>query len=82
MKKKLGFLFWLECVFTGLTLFLAVLTVFWDDWIEGILGFDPDHHNGSFEKGIVVGLLVITFVLQELARRGWRKAHKVTVATT
>ena len=82
MNKRLGPLFWLESIFAFLTLFLGILTIFWDDWIEGILGFDPDQHSGSFEKAIVAGLLLITFVLQELARRSWRKAHDVTLATT
>jgi hypothetical protein len=81
MRKRLGPLFWAESVLAFITLFLGVLTIFWDDWIEGILGFDPDHHNGSFEKEIVAVLFLVTFLLQELARRGWRKAKMVNVAT-
>jgi hypothetical protein len=80
MRSRLGILFWAECILALLTLSLGILTVFWDDWIEAILGFDPDHHSGSLEKEIVAGLLIATFILQELARRGWRRTQKVTLA--
>jgi hypothetical protein len=26
---------------------LGVVSLFWQDWIEVIFGFDPDNHNGS-----------------------------------
>jgi hypothetical protein len=52
---------------------LAVLTIFWRDWIEALTGFDPDHHNGSFEWLIVLGLAVAALVLSLLAARTWRR---------
>jgi hypothetical protein len=36
---------------------LAVLTIFWPDWIEALSGYDPDQHNGTVEWLIVIALL-------------------------
>lgn len=51
---------------------LGILTMFWHDWIEALTGWDPDHHNGSFEWLIVAALLVIAAAMGLLARRHWR----------
>jgi undecaprenyl pyrophosphate phosphatase UppP len=51
---------------------LGVLTIFWHDWIEALTGWDPDHHNGSFEWMIVAVLLIIAAVVGSTARRDWR----------
>jgi hypothetical protein len=52
---------------------LGLLTAFWHDWIEGLTGWDPDHHNGSIEWFIVVALLAIAVVIGLLARRDHRR---------
>lgn len=60
---------------TAIALFagvLGVLTIFWHDWIEALTGWDPDHHNGSFEWLIVVVLLAVAAILGLAARRDWR----------
>jgi hypothetical protein len=44
----------------------------WHDWIEGIFGFDPDHHNGSFEWELVVVCCALAVLFATLARREWR----------
>ena len=36
---------------------LAVLTIFWPDWIEALTGYDPDQHDGTVEALIVIALL-------------------------
>jgi hypothetical protein len=82
MMKRLGPLFWGEAILAFLTLSLGVLTIFWDDWIEGIFGFDPDQGDGSFEKELVVGLFVLTALLSALAGRSWRKAEKAALASS
>lgn len=51
---------------------LGILTIFWHDWIEALTGWDPDHHNGSFEWLIVAVLLVVAVAIGLLARRHWR----------
>jgi hypothetical protein len=51
---------------------LGVVTLFWHDWIEALTGWDPDHHNGSFEWLIIVVLLSIASISGIVARRSWR----------
>jgi tetrahydromethanopterin S-methyltransferase subunit E len=61
-----------------LTGFLGLLTIFWRDWIEGLTGWDPDHHSGSAEVGIIVGLLVVSIVLFLVSRVEIRRASSAT----
>src|SRR5579862_850712 len=69
-----GRLFWVESALSLIALFLAVLTLAWRDWIEGVFGFDPDHHNGSFEWKLVIVCALLTVLFAALARREWRRA--------
>ena len=62
----------LETAIALLAGLLGVVTIFWHDWIEALTGWDPDHHNGSFEWLIVAGLLVIAAAMGTVARRHWR----------
>lgn len=57
-------------LFAGL---LGIGTIFWHDWIEALTGWDPDHHNGSFEWLIVAALLAVAIVVGVVARRDWRR---------
>jgi hypothetical protein len=77
MSKGLGFRFWCESALGATAAFLAVLTLAWPDWIEGVFGFDPDNHNGSFEWAIVVVLAVAAAGCGALARREWRRAQPI-----
>jgi hypothetical protein len=52
---------------------LGLLTVFWRDWIEGLTGWDPDHHNGGVEWLIVAVLLTVAVAMGLMARRDWRR---------
>ncbi len=66
---------WFEagaCAFSAVVL---VATVVWPDWIELVLGFDPDASSGALEWGIAMaaGAATATFLL--LARRDWRALH-------
>lgn len=74
MNRRVGVSFWLELTLASVTAFLAVLTLVWHDWIEGVFGFDPDHHNGSFEWELVVVCCIVSIVTAYLARREWHKA--------
>jgi hypothetical protein len=51
---------------------LGILTIFWHDWIEALTGWDPDHHNGSLEWIVVVGLLAVAITMGLVAGRHWR----------
>ena len=62
---------------SALTGLLAVLTVFWRDWIEALTGFDPDARSGSLEWLIVAGLAVASVSLGAVARRSWRRLAAV-----
>jgi len=72
MKNAVRIRFWLEA---GLAVggSLAIVTLFWRDWIEALTGFDADHHNGSLEWAIVAGLVVLSMVLALVARAEWRR---------
>jgi hypothetical protein len=49
--------FWIEATLAGFCGGLAVLTIFWPDWIEALTGYDPDQHDGAVEWLIVIALL-------------------------
>jgi hypothetical protein len=38
---------------------LGIVTIRWRDWIESVFRFDPDHHNGSLEWALIVGLFAL-----------------------
>jgi hypothetical protein len=76
VKRRVGIMFWLESVLASLTAVLAILTLAWKDWIEGVFGFDPDHHNGSFELELTIVCFAITVLCATLARRQWRGAAR------
>jgi hypothetical protein len=57
---------------------LGILTIFWHDWIEALTGWDPDHHNGTFEWLIVAALIFVAAVLGAIAHRDWRLATAAT----
>jgi hypothetical protein len=58
---------------SALTGLLAVMTVFWRDWIEALIGFNLDRHSGSLEWLVVAGLAVVSVSLGAAARRSWRQ---------
>jgi hypothetical protein len=73
-----GFLFKAEAAAAVLFGVMGVATIFWRDWIEAIFGWDPDHHNGSFEWFIVAALLIAAVLLGFLARRSYRSLRLAT----
>jgi hypothetical protein len=38
---------------------LALITPIFPDWIEVISGWDPDQHDGSVERLIVIALFLV-----------------------
>jgi tetrahydromethanopterin S-methyltransferase subunit E len=75
MPSSLRARFWLEAVTGSVTGILAVVTVFWHDWIEAVFGVDPDHGSGAAERLVVASLLVVTVVLAAGARLEWHRAR-------
>lgn len=62
-----------ELFLSGLFAVLFALTIVWRDWIEIVFGFDPDHHSGSLEWGIVAALFCVAVTFGVLARAQWRR---------
>lgn len=73
MKSTVRARFWGEAVLASTTGFLAVLTLFWRDWIEATTGFSPDRHNGSLEWVIVAVLFLLCAIVGLAARAEWRR---------
>ena len=67
--------FWLESILGSITAVIAVVTLFWHDWIEAVFGVDPDKGNGSAEWLVVLTLLILTAALAIGARFEWRRAR-------
>jgi uncharacterized membrane protein len=73
MRSNFRPLFWIEIGLAAITGFLALITPTFPDWIEFVSGWDPDQHDGSIERMIVVGLFVVTIVMVALAAIEWRR---------
>jgi uncharacterized membrane protein len=73
MRRKIRRLFWVESGLAAVTGLLALITPIFPDWIEFVSGWDPDQHDGSVERMIVVGLFVVTIVMAALAAFEWRR---------
>jgi len=67
--------FLVETAAGSITGCLAVVTLFWHDWIEVVFGVDPDRGNGSAEWLVVVALFIVTVILAVGARLEWRRAQ-------
>jgi hypothetical protein len=65
--------FWIEAGSAGVSALALVLTVVWPDWIELVLGVDPDHHSGSAEWLVVAVCTLFTVTFSVLARFEWRR---------
>jgi hypothetical protein len=75
MRSGLRHRFWLESILGAATGLVAIITLFWHDWIEVMFGIDPDRGNGSAEWLVVVVLLAVTVALAAGARHEWRRAR-------
>jgi hypothetical protein len=73
MKTTVRARFWLEAALASTSGFLAVLTLFWRDWIEATTGLSPDRHNGSLEWVIAAALFLTSAVVAVAARIEWRR---------
>jgi hypothetical protein len=71
----------IEQVLALATAALAVLTIFWPDWIERIFGWDPDESSGAFEVALVVGLFVVSVAFFVVSRIEGRRTTSPTAAS-
>jgi hypothetical protein len=55
--------FWVQVIVGGTTGLLYIMTAFRLDWIEVCGRFDPDQHDGSIERVIVMAMLVVTVAM-------------------
>jgi hypothetical protein len=75
MPPALRLRFWLQSLLGSITGILAVVTLFWHDWIEAVFRVDPDKANGSAEWLVVFVLIVVTATLAVGAHIEWRRAR-------
>jgi hypothetical protein len=74
VSKRVGRAFWTEATLASVTGALAVLTLAWPDWIEGVFGVDPDRHSGALEWALVAICCATALAFSALARREWQRA--------
>jgi hypothetical protein len=73
MRRNFRRLFFVEMGLAAFTGLLALITPIFPDWIEFVSGWDPDQHDGSVERMIVIGLFVVTLMMVALAAIEWRR---------
>ena len=72
-RKEVRKRFWLEsaCGLLGVALFFVTLGS--REWIEVVLGVDPDNGSGALEWAVVLGLLAVSVGSWLMAVREWRR---------
>jgi hypothetical protein len=82
MLAQLRMCLWLEGGFASACGMLAVLTLFWRDWIEALTGFNPDQGNGLLEWALVGGLALACVLSGMATRREWRRSRAAALVST
>lgn len=77
MRSYQIFLARIEVALAALTGGLGILTIVWHDWIEGLTGWNPDHHSGGYEVGLILVLFAVSVTCAALARRTYRRLAAV-----
>jgi hypothetical protein len=57
-----------EAVLASLAGLMAIVSIFWRDWLEALFRWDPDHHSGTAELLIIAGLAAASLLLGAAAR--------------
>ncbi|WP_316527761.1 ABC transporter permease [Kitasatospora brasiliensis] len=65
--------FWLETALGGLSGLLFLLTLLWPQWMETLLGLDPDAGSGTVEWLVVALAAAVTAACALGARFEWRR---------
>ena len=66
--------FWVETALGSVAGILAVVTVFYREWMEMLFGVDPDGGSGALEWTIVAVLAAFAVALGLVARSELRRA--------
>ena len=72
--------FWVEVMLGTLIGALAVLSVVWPSWFEGLTGTDPDHGDGTLEWMITLGFAAASIGAALIARREWSRHRLATLS--
>jgi hypothetical protein len=65
--------FWVEAASSAAGLVLGVLTLVTRDWVELVIGADPDGGSGALEWGVVGVLFAVAVLAGTLATVEWRR---------
>lgn len=66
--------FWFEVALGSASALLILLTLVWPDWIEAVVGVDPDRHSGAAEWMVTAACLAVAAACSLAARVEWRRA--------
>jgi hypothetical protein len=64
---------WVESWLAAASALLGLVTLINAEWIELVVGVDPDGGSGALEWAIAAGLLLVAVVSAVLARLEWRQ---------
>jgi uncharacterized membrane protein len=73
MRRNIRRLFWVETGLAAISGVLALITPVFPDWLEFVSGWDPDQHDGSVERLIIIGLFVAAVAMAAAAAIEWRR---------
>ena len=75
IRTRTRFWFYAEATLAALSAVATFLVLWRPDWIEALLGTDPDKHSGALEVFLAIGLAAATLLLISAALRQGRHAH-------
>jgi hypothetical protein len=73
MKKTFRDRYWVVVMSASLSGLLALTTLLWPEWVEIVVDWGPDQHNGSVEWMIVAMALLVAVMLSAIAVGEWRR---------